>query len=157
MLPNGPCRVGLLNREGLGMDFDKLSLFRMARMRMDWLKQRQKVLAENIANADTPGYRAKELRELNFKRMALDVVEKAPGPTVTNPGHVGGGLPDYGPYREITERRTFETSIDGNPVVLEEQMENMARTRSSYTLTLSLLKKNMQMLNTAIGRNGGQG
>lgn len=138
------------------MDFDKLSLFRMARMRMDWLKQRQKVLAENIANADTPGYRAKELRELDFKRMALDVVEKAPGPTVTNPGHAGGGLPDNGPYRQITERRTFETSIDGNPIVLEEQMEQMARTRSSYTLTLNLLKKNMQMLNTAIGR-GGQG
>lgn len=147
--------VGLLNREGLGMDFDKLSLFRMANMRMDWLKQRQKVLAENVANADTPGYRAKDLRELNFKRMAIDAVEKAPGPTVTNPGHVAGGLPDIGPYREITERRTFETSIDGNPVVLEEQMEQMARTRSSYTLTLTLLRKNLQMLNTALGRGQG--
>ncbi|MGC2856121.1 flagellar basal body rod protein FlgB [Novispirillum sp. DQ9] len=139
------------------MDFDKLSLFRMARMRMDWLKQRQKVLAENISNADTPGYRAKDIRELDFKRMALDAVEKAPGPAVTNPGHVSGGLPDIGPYRQITERRTFETSIDGNPIVLEEQMENMARTRSSYTLTLSLLRKNMQMLNAALGRGGGQG
>lgn len=139
------------------MDFDKLSVLRMARMKMDWLAQRQKVLAQNIANADTPGYRAKDLRELNFKRMALDAVDNTPKPTVTHAAHVTGGLPDIGPYREVTEQRTFETSIDGNPVVLEEQMEKLSRSRSSYSLALSLIKKNIQMLNTAIGKGGGGG
>ncbi len=137
------------------MDFDKLAIFRMARMRMDWLAQRQKVLAQNIANADTPGYRAKDVRELNFKRMALDAVDTAPKTAVTNPAHIAGGLPHVGPYREITERRTFETSIDGNPIVLEEQMEKMSRSRSGYTLALSLIRKNINMLNTAIGKGGG--
>lgn len=142
-------------RQGLGMDFDKLAIFRMARMRMDWLAQRQKVLAQNIANADTPGYRAKDVRELNFKRMALDAVDTTPKTAVTNPAHVSGGLPHVGPYREVTERRTFETSIDGNPIVLEEQMEKMSRSRSSYSLALSLIKKNITMLNTALGKGNG--
>ncbi|MFA7430746.1 MAG: flagellar basal body rod protein FlgB [Rhodospirillaceae bacterium] len=137
------------------MDFNNLAIFRMARMKTDWLAQRQKVLAQNIANADTPGYKAKDLRELNFKRMALDAVDTTPKPAVTHSGHVSGGLPDIGPYREITERRTFETSIDGNPIVLEEQMEKLSSSRSSYTMALSLIRKNIQMLNIAIGKGGG--
>ncbi|KJS34741.1 MAG: flagellar basal-body rod protein FlgB [Rhodospirillaceae bacterium BRH_c57] len=136
------------------MEFDKLAIFRMARMKMDWTAQRQKVLAQNIANADTPGYRAQDLRELDFKRMALDAVDTTPKTAVTNPAHVAGGLPHVGPYREVTDRRTFETSIDGNPIVLEEQMEKLSRSRSSYSLALSLIKKNITMLNTALGRGG---
>lgn len=139
------------------MDLNNLSLIRMARMQMDWVAQRQKVLAQNIANADTPGYRARDLRELNFRRMAQDAIEQAPRPAATHAAHVTTGLPHQGPYREVTDRKTFETSIDGNPVVLEEQMEKMSRGRSRYDLALSLIRKNMGMLRTALGSGGGQG
>lgn len=139
------------------MDLNKLSVLRMARMQMDWVSQRQKVLAQNIANADTPGYRAKDLRELDFRRMAKDAMEQAPKPTATHAAHVTTGMPHVGPYREITERHTYETSIDGNPVVLEEQVEKMSRGGSRYTLALSLIRKNIGMLNTAIGKGGGGG
>lgn len=137
------------------MDINDLALFKMARNRMDYVAQRQKVLAENVANANTPGYRAKDLREPNFKKMALDAMDTSPKPAVTHPNHIQASLPERGPFREITERKTFETSIDGNKVVLEEQVEKMARGRGQYTLAVNLFKKNMQMLKTALGKGGG--
>jgi flagellar basal-body rod protein FlgB len=137
------------------MDINTLALFKMARTKMDFVAQRQKVLAENIANADTPGYRAKDLREPDFKRMALDAMDTSPKPAVTHPNHIQASLPDRGPFREIEERRTFETSLDGNKVVLEEQVEQVSRGNSQYTTALNLIRKNMQMLKTALGRSGG--
>lgn len=134
------------------MDASKLSLFRMARSKMDWLAQRQKVLAQNISNADTPKYRAKDLRELDFKKMAMDAMEPSVKPAMTNPAHMGAALPDLGPYREEAVRGTWERSIDGNPVVLEEQMEKMARGRSQYDLALQLVKKNLTMIKSALGQ-----
>lgn len=134
------------------MNVFDLSVFQMARMKMDWLAQRQKVLAQNVANADTPKYRAKDLREIDFKRMALDTIEPVVQPTVTNPAHVQAPLPRRGPYQELPLRRTWEKSINENPVVLEEQMEKMARGRSQYDLALRLVKKNLTMLRTALGK-----
>lgn len=136
------------------MDVNNLALFQMAKNKLNFVAQRHKVLAENVANADTPNYRAKDLREPNFKKMALDAMDTSPKPAVTHPGHIQASLPDRGPYREVTERKTFETSIDGNKVVLEEQIEKMASGRGQYTLALNLFKKNMQMLKTAIGKGG---
>ncbi|AMW33826.1 flagellar biosynthesis protein FlgB [Haematospirillum jordaniae] len=134
------------------MDTSKLSLFRMARTKMDWLAQRQRVLAQNISNADTPKFKAKDLRELDFGKMVLDATEPSVKPAMTNPSHMGAALPDLGPYREVAVRRTWERSIDGNPVVLEEQMEKMARGRSQYDLALQLVKKNLTMIKSALGQ-----
>lgn len=137
------------------MDLNDLAIFRMARTKMDWVAQRQKVLAENVANANTPGYRAKDIRELDFKRMALDAMDETPKTKVTHAAHQSGGVAERGPYREIVDRHTFETSIDGNPVVVEEQIEKMSQGRSQYNLALTLIKKNMQMLKLALGKSGG--
>lgn len=137
------------------MDLNKLALFKMAQTRMDWVAQRQKVLSQNVANADTPGYRAKDVRELDFKSMARNAIEPQVRQAVTQPGHIQSSLADTGPFQEITDRNTFETSIDGNPIVLEEQVEKMAKGRSQYTLATTLMKKNLQLLKVALGRSGG--
>ena len=49
------------------MDLKKLTLFRMMSDRMDWLTQRQQVLSQNVANADTPQYGARDLKPIDFK------------------------------------------------------------------------------------------
>ena len=136
------------------MDTSNLTLFQMAKTKMDWIAQRQKVLSENIANADTPNYRAKDLREVNFSRMAADAIERPVRPTLTQAGHQTTTLPHAGPFREDTTRKTWETSIDQNPVVLEEQVEKMARGRSQYDLALNLIRKNMSMIKMALGSRG---
>ena len=52
---------------GLIMDLNKLDVFRLTNSKMGWLSERQTVLAQNIANADTPGYKAKDLKGLIFQ------------------------------------------------------------------------------------------
>lgn len=51
------------------MDLNKLTLFRMLKGQMGWLNRRQEVLAQNIANADTPGYKPRDLAPLDFQKM----------------------------------------------------------------------------------------
>lgn len=140
---------------GSGMDASKLTLMQMAKTKMDWVAQRQKVLAENVANADTPNYRAKDVRALDFRRMATDARDNTPAAAVTHPGHIQPTARDNGPFREVTERKTFETSLNDNPVVVEEQVEKMSQGRSQYDFALNVIRKNMQMLRMALGRSGG--
>lgn len=137
------------------MDINNLALFKMARTKLDWVAQRQTVLAENIANANTPEYKAKDLRRPDFKKMAIDAYSTIPEQAVTQEGHVQAKLSDTGPFRVVSPRNTYETSLDGNKVVLEEQIEDVSRGKSEYTLALSLIQKNMQMLKSALGRPSG--
>ena len=71
------------------MDFSKLSLFSAMTRRMAWLGQRQEVLAQNIANADTPGYAAQDLKEPTFRAL-LSGTNSRLAMAATAPGHIGG-------------------------------------------------------------------
>ena len=98
---------------GPGMDLNSLKLFKMAMTRMDWAAQRQKVLAQNISNADTPNYRPHDLKEVNFKEVLKG--EMAPRVAVarTDAHHLKGTIPEQEPFRENSVRKTFEQSPDG--------------------------------------------
>src|SRR3546814_14570951 len=61
-----------LRRRVKAMDLSGMTLFDMARRKMSWLGQRQAVLAQNIANSDTPGYRTKELEAIDRKSTRLN-------------------------------------------------------------------------------------
>ena len=54
------------------MGVDDIPLFGMLRGRLGWLSERQRVVAENVANADTPGYRARDLSAPADFSQALD-------------------------------------------------------------------------------------
>jgi flagellar basal-body rod protein FlgB len=135
------------------MDLDKLKLFQMAMAKMDWAAQRQKVLAQNVANADTPDYRARDLKDLDFKKV---LQETAAVPVArTHPGHLKGTIPEQEPFRARDVRRNFEESPDGNKVVVEEQMQKVGDTRSAYTTAVTLMQAQMRMMKTALGKGGG--
>jgi len=68
------------------MDLNKIPVFAAITKRMHWLNQRQKVLADNIANSDTPGYAPKDLKEINFKRINDQPVSQAHGHVANGPG-----------------------------------------------------------------------
>lgn len=131
--------------------FEKLTLLAMAKKQMDWLSQRQEVLSENIANANTPKYKPKDLRGLDFKKV-LSQVQPAVMPVSTNPGHIVPPMQD--PQRVLTERLTFESSPDGNAIVLEEQMAKVGSSKTAYDLAASLMQKHVRLLRTAIGGRG---
>lgn len=134
------------------MDVGSLKIFQMALTKMDWAAQRQKLLAQNVVNANTPDYRPKDLKELDFKR---ELRKAAPVNVVrTDPSHSKGTLPTRDTFRNRDVRRSFEAAPDGNQVILEEQMQKVGSTRSDYNMAITLMQKHMQMLKTAIGKGG---
>jgi flagellar basal-body rod protein FlgB len=74
---------------------------------------------------------------------------------MTDPAHLPGTLPDPSPFDSRTSRRTFETELDGNAVVLEEQMRKIGQTKSRYMVASNLFERNLRMLKAAIGRDRG--
>ncbi|SCA57901.1 Flagellar basal-body rod protein FlgB [Candidatus Terasakiella magnetica] len=132
------------------MDLGKMSLFAVLKKRMDYIGNRQEVLADNIANADTPKYVAKDLKPFNFKdlmrRQSMHVQ-----PIGTNPNHIGvqaARIRDYA----TDEPKPYESSINKNQVVLEEQMTKMSETQVDHELTTQVYKKNMQLFRIALGK-----
>jgi len=139
------------------MDLGNLKLFQIAQERMDWLAQRQKVLSQNIANANTPGYAARDLVPIDFKSelsRSLSRERQKIEAARTDPRHLAGRLPKAGPYRVATEKRPFEYTLDANGVDIEEQMEKSARTKIDYDIATNLMKKNLSLIKTALGRSG---
>lgn len=133
------------------MDLKKLPLFDLLTRRMAWLSQRQEVLAQNIANANTPDYTPQDLKPMPFvetmKRLA------PVNPDLTSPLHMAGTVvrrPQA--FREDEQRKRYEVAPDGNSVVIEEQMIKVAETQMDYQLVTNLYRKHVDMIKTAIGR-----
>lgn len=133
--------------------FEDLTLMAMAHKSMDWLTRRQEVLAQNVANANTPDYKSRDLEPLDFKKIFADT--QAPlQATVTNPMHIQP-VEDAAKEQAHEVKQPGESKPDGNSVLLEEQMQKIGETKNNYDLALNLLQKNIKMLQTAIDRNGG--
>jgi flagellar basal-body rod protein FlgB len=134
------------------MAFADLPLVGMLKTRMRWLETRQKLLSENIANSETPGYRQRDLRALSFGELvAGGDTTGAIGQMRTSPMHIAfSGLDDdrFGARRE----RTFETTPDGNSVVLEDEMMKVAETQQDYQLATMLYGKSLSLLKMAVRR-----
>lgn len=135
------------------MDAAQPDLLHAIKQRLAWLGQRQAILARNVANADTPDYRPRDLRP--FAPSAPSATTgKLPAPvamTATEPGHLPGRR-RAGGYAEQVERNPYETAPAGNAVVLEEQMAKLNQTAISHRLASELYRKHLAMINTAIGR-----
>ncbi len=132
-------------------------LFGLLSARQSWLGDRQAVLSRNIANADTPGFRPKDLAEADFRRQVQGMVRPSPpvAMAATDPAHLP---PTRRAAAEDARPRTakgWEIAPSGNAVVLEEQAELMARTQIDHQLGNDLYRKYVQMWRTAVG--GGHG
>lgn len=133
------------------MDFNKFTLFGLVKGRMGWLAKRQEVLAQNIANADTPNYKPKDLKAFNFhdmvkrKEMQLNLV-------TTSPMHISGARQNTSSFAVQENRTPYETSPNGNAVVLEEQMAKVGETQMQLQLTNELYRKHIGMIKIAIGK-----
>jgi flagellar basal-body rod protein FlgB len=136
------------------MDLNSLKLFTMALTRMDWAAQRQKVLAQNISNADTPDYRPRDLKEINFKDVLRGEMDIRVPVARTDARHLKGTVPEQEPFRENAIRKTFEEAPDGNQVVIEEQMQKVSDTRSDYNTAVQLMQTHMKMLRIAVKGGG---
>jgi flagellar basal-body rod protein FlgB len=121
----------------------------MLKTRMHWHQTRQKVLAENVANADTPGFKPVDLKAPAFTPAGRPVgasltVER------TSASHLTGT--PLRPGEDEAGARRFETTPSGNAVSLEDEMLKVAQNQSDYQLAASLYQKSLQMLRIAAGK-----
>ena len=134
------------------MDIKNIALFQAMGAKMNYLSTRQGVLAQNIANADTPEYRARDLTDVDFGAILKEVS----GSTKvrmdrTTPGHMGPGA-NLGKEEVRKSRMTYEVAPAENSVIIEEQMIKATQTTMDYNLMTNLMRKNIGMIQTALGQ-----
>ena len=134
------------------MTTQDIGLFKALGAKMDYLGQRQRVIAQNVANADTPNYRPNDLKPADFSSMLKSV---SPSQSVkinaTNPMHMGPAGSDGVNAKEAAQKTVYEVAPAGNSVIMEEQMLNSGRTVMDYNLMTSLYQKNVDMIKIALG------
>lgn len=133
------------------MTIQSTQLFGMLGDKMSWLAQRQRVVAQNIANSDTPRYQASDLKPLEFSR-AMRLQTQKLQMAATNAQHLQANE-QTGAYKSKAQRMPYETTPSGNGVVLEEQMVKMNDTFLQYDLSTSIFKKYTTLYKVALGRN----
>ena len=124
------------------MNPSEMPLFALLDRRLAWLDSRQGVLSQNVANADTPGYLARDLPP--FASVLQGAVM---APVVTNPMHL---LPQGSAPGEVGSGS--ERAPDGNGVRLDEQLTKLADTDSAHELATTLYHKYLGLFRTAVGK-----
>jgi flagellar basal-body rod protein FlgB len=125
------------------MDAAQVDLFALAEKRLGWTEQRQALLAQNVANVDTPGYKTRDIKSFDLIMSGASLT-----PTLTSPLHMtaaGGAV--AGVSSAISER-----APDGNSVALDKELAKVADTESTHELVTELYQKYQSMFRTALGR-----
>ena len=134
------------------MDLSQTQFFGLLRARLSQLSERQRLISENIANASTPGYRPRDLDTSAFERMLASAGGDQSGGLQmvrTSATHMmpGGAM---GPTQaNVTTVPDSETTIDGNAVVLEDQMAKASDTRMQFDTAIALYQKGLDLLRMA--------
>jgi flagellar basal-body rod protein FlgB len=138
------------------MDIGDIPIFAMLRARMGYLTDRQRVISENVANADTPGYAPHDIKPFDFQAQVRAAGQASPANmAMTHPGHI---LPPN-VKKSLSSQRPVkvadsETTLDGNSVVLEEEMMKLTQARMDYDAAVGFYQKSLDMLKLATRRPG---
>jgi flagellar basal-body rod protein FlgB len=135
------------------MELANIPLFRALTQRMSWLGERQGVLAQNVANIDTPGYVPQDLKAPNFRELVRGGAGGSAGRltlAATAPEHLPGQRPPTA-FRE-EPRRSVQRVPSGNAVSVEQEMMKLSETASDHQLATSLYKRHIAMIKSVLGR-----
>ena len=138
------------------MPVSDIPLFSMLRTRMQWHQERQKVLAENVANADTPKFRTRDLKPLDFGSQVQAAGQgggQAGGPVrlaSTNPAHIAASAGNSAFATGGNSK--YDVKPAGNAVNLEDEMMKVASNQMDYQAAVSLYSRSMGLFKVAMGR-----
>ena len=126
---------------------------------MKAMAEHQRVISENIANSETPGYKARTVSAPDFSSLVAQYGEAAGTPHVARP-HVSlsasmtalGARAPQGGGGIVLDSDTTETKPDGNNVTLEDQLLSLGQVQADYTAMTNIYKKQMNLMKLAIGR-----
>jgi flagellar basal-body rod protein FlgB len=136
------------------MAITDIPILSMLRTRLDWSQTRQRILAENVANSDTPKYRARDLAPLKFEDPPLAAPPTAVSVvslTRTDAGHMAGVGMSQSPYR-TGRPRIFDVRPTGNAVNLEEEMMKVAANQMDFQTATALYTRSLNLIKTALGK-----
>jgi flagellar basal-body rod protein FlgB len=137
------------------MDLDQIPLLAALKGKLGYDTARQRVIAQNVANADTPGFAPSDLGAFTVKGASGGGLAMAPvGAARTNAAHISPPKPAPSPWKPH-DAPDSEARLDGNQVVLEEQMIKMTEARMDYDAAVSLYQQSLGLLKLAIRRPGG--
>lgn len=129
----------------------KMQLLTALTEKMRWHQTRQTLLAENVANAETPGYRGKDLKAFTIedRRQALSTATMTTA--TTQPGHISvtGGDPGGFGTRGLNN---FEITPEGNGITLEDEMMKVAGNQVDYQTITALYTRSLKLIRTALGK-----
>lgn len=146
------------------MDLNGIPLFGLLQNKLGYLSERERVIAQNVANSSTPGFTPKDLKPFTqqpgINSGANDKHTVAMSAAQTDSGHLTAAADDSGPaHKPISYVSVVapdsESTLDGNQVVLEEQMMKMNEARNEYDAAVGFYQKAMGMLHLAVQKPGG--
>jgi flagellar basal-body rod protein FlgB len=134
------------------MSINDLPALSVLRTKMQWHEQRQRVLAENVSNSNTPNFKPRDLVEPKFDQNGANAAG-APGSLAilrTSQAHLSatGAEPSFDQNR----RAGFQTRPAGNAVSLEHEMLKVSANQMDYAAATSLYSKSLHLLKMAIGK-----
>jgi flagellar basal-body rod protein FlgB len=115
-------------------------VFKLASQRSDWLSTRETMIAGNVANANTPGYRATDLQPFSSVLNATQI-----SMVTTNPMHMTPTAEDLTAAR-VVETEPSDETMSGNSVRLENEMIKLGDVNRDYTMDTNLKRALHQMM-----------
>jgi flagellar basal-body rod protein FlgB len=139
--------------EGAAMAISDIPILQMLRTRLQWSQERQRVLSENVANSDTPNYRARDLAPPKFEdpgQLAPTGVSTV-SLTRTENGHIAA-LGSSGSTFRTETKGNYEVRPTGNAVNIEDEMMKVAANQMDYQAATALYTRSLGLFKTALGR-----
>ncbi len=129
------------------MAITDLPILSMLRNRMEWHQARQRVLSENVANSDTPGFRPSDLKE-------LDLRDATPGGSLPLAQSSSAHFASLGGDTQFQSQQDgkFAVRPAGNAVSIEDEMMKVAQNQMDYQSATALYTKSLNLLKTALGK-----
>ena len=133
------------------MPISEIPIFSMLRTKMQWHQERQRLLAENVSNADTANFKPRDLAPPKFDG-------RTPGATAsvalvrTSAGHIAGANAGGAAQFESERRGGYEIRPAGNAVSLEDEMLKVAANQMDYQAATTLYGKSLGLIKTALGK-----
>jgi flagellar basal-body rod protein FlgB len=139
------------------MTLDDIPLFSTLKSRLGYLSQREQVISQNVANSDTPGFRPQDLSSFTVKASPgqgiggpIALAQTEGGAAMVGTDAPAGAASGW--KSQVTP--DSETRLDGNQVVLEEQMMKLTDARMNYDTAIGFYEKSLSLIQLALHTPG---
>lgn len=136
------------------MSVMQMPLFAALTDKMRWHQTRQSLLAENVANAETPGYRGRDLKAFSIEDQGTNLSMAQVTALPSRPDHIAISsiMPQDGHMSRSLN--SFEITPEGNGVTLEDEMMKVTGNQMDYQAVTSLYTRSIKIIKVALGRSG---